>query len=154
MAPPGSAVQEDTSTGFSLCYVVTSKGKLPMAAQSVRQLPSMPLTPLSGSWRCAELQAGHFFTAKWAGDNFSREDSWTVSSDGAQSAYIFTFSQSRCSSTRQLHSHNVGGSTTAQPYNSPYSPQLPRLAQLLPHRLQADVLVRWLIALQFVRKPV
>ena len=114
---PGSAVQKDTSTGFSFATVVTSKGK-DTDGCAVGQATAFNATDPS-IWVVADVRnykRGTVFTAKWAGDNFSREDSWTVSSDGAQICVHFYIQPK----TLALQPGNYtvtmsAGSTTAQP---------------------------------------
>src|ERR1041385_2075819 len=82
---PGAPAQNSGGSDFAFATVVTSKGKDGDGC-ATNQASTFNNTDPS-IWVVADVRnfkRGTVFTAKWSGDNFNREDNWTVNSDGAQ----------------------------------------------------------------------
>lgn len=82
---PDAVTQKDPNSGFAFATVVTAKSKDTDGCATSTSSTFNATDP--SIWVVADVRnykRGTVFTAKWAGDSFSREDSWTVSSDGAQ----------------------------------------------------------------------
>jgi hypothetical protein len=131
---PAAAQNSAGSTAFSFANVVTAKGKdndgCAVSASSTFNANDASI------WVVAEVhnyKRGTVFTAKWAGDNFSREDTWTIPSGGAQICVHFYIQPKTL--TLKAGNYTVtmsAGDVTAQPVQFIIQSQAPESGAATP----------------------
>jgi len=131
---PAAGQNNANSTGLNFAGVVTAKGKDNDGCANGTVSTFNATDPVI--WVVAEVhnyKRGTVFTAKWAGDNFNREDSWTINSAGAQICVHFYIEPKTLA--LQAGSYTVtmtAGDVTAQPVQFTIQSQTPQSSDATP----------------------